>query len=370
MSSASRRVDSLIDSALPYVRQLAPYVPGARPQQLGEQVCRLASNENPLGSSPMAQAALRGEADLSRYPDNEGHALKEALSLHHGCPMEALMLGNGSSDLLDLVAHAWLAPGRSAVFARHAFVVYPLVVQAVGAAARVAEANPVRDAQPLGHDLAALRAQIHEETAVVFLANPNNPTGTVLADEALQAFFDDLPASVLVVLDEAYAEYREPMPAAGRFQAYPQVIETRTFSKIYGLAGLRIGYAVAHPKLIDILNRVRQPFNVNTLAQQAARAALADTEHVARSRASSQDGLQRLAAAAHKLDLCVLGTHANFLTLNFEQEAAPVADFFRQQNILVRTLVEYELPHCLRITIGTADEMTNVIDALCAWRSS
>ena len=366
-AAALRRIAA---AARPCVQDLAPYVPGARPSTVDEKVCRLASNENPLGPSPRALAALEEPAKLSRYPDNDGHALRETLSIRHDCPTDCLVFGNGSSDLLGLVAGAYLEAGRSAVFARHAFVVYPLVVQAAGATARIAAAHPVEHGQPLGHDPKMLRECVDEATAVVFIANPNNPTGTVLEDDEIRTLIEALPPQVLVVLDEAYAEYRDPVPAAGRFLEYPQVIVTRTFSKIFGLAGLRIGYALAHPEVVAMLNRVRQPFNVNTLAQQAAAAAVGDEEHVTHSRAVNAQGMRQLLKTARELELHALGTHANFLTLNFGEQARAAVAFLRDRGILVRALPEYELPDWLRFTIGTPEETRTLINALHTWRIS
>ncbi len=362
--------DAVCTAARASVQQLAPYIPGARPSVAGEKLCRLASNENPLGPSPKAVDALRDIGNLARYPDNDGHALKQALAAQHNCGEDSLILGNGSSDLLDLVAQAWLEDGREAVFARHAFVVYPLVVQAAGAVARIAEPYPLTHEQPLGHDLATLQEQVTERTAVVFLANPNNPTGTVLNDDAVRDFLEAIPPQVLVVLDEAYAEYRDPIPPAGRFLDCPQVLLTRTFSKIYGLAGLRIGYALGHPDVISMLNRVRQPFNVNTLAQQAACAALTDTEHLAKSRSNCTEGMLRLLATARELEYPHLGMHGNFLTLNLGERTPEAIASLRERGILARALPEYELPQWLRFTIGNTDEISTLIEALSDWEGT
>ena len=360
-------VRHVIAAARPCVRGLVAYVPGARSDGQDAKACRLASNENPLGPSPKALAALAGSANLSRYPDNDGHALRVALSAHHHCPADCLVFGNGSSDLLDLVTRAYLEEGRSAVFARHAFVIYPLVVQAAGAKAHVADPHPLEHGQPLGHDSSTLLECVDATTAVMFIANPNNPTGTVLQDDEIRALVEALPPQVLVVLDEAYAEYRDPPPAAGRFLAYPQVMVTRTFSKIYGLAGLRIGYAVAHPEVVAMLNRVRQPFNVNTLAQQAAEAAIGDAAHVRRSRAANAEGMRALLDAADELGLRPLGAHANFLTLDFGGRSGAALAHLRACGILARALKEYELPNWLRFTIGTGEEIRLLVDALRAW---
>ena len=367
MNTGGTAPQSLLAAARPAVQGLAPYVPGARPAQPDEAVCRLASNENPLGASPKAMAALTQPANLSRYPDNDCHALRAALSTRHDCPSECLLFGNGSSDLLDLVASAWLEAGRNAVFARHAFVVYPLVVQAAGAQAHVTAPFPQDHAQPLGHDPATLAAGVDPSTAVVFIANPNNPTGTTLSDDEIRELLAALPPQVLVVLDEAYAEYREPVPNAARFLDCPQVIVTRTFSKIFGLAGLRIGYALAHPEVIALLNRVRQPFNVNALAQQAAIAAMDDTAHIERSRATNAAGMTRLLETARALGLDTLGMDGNFLTLRFGEETDAVRAHLRARNILVRALPEYELSDWLRFTVGTPDEVQTVTDALAEW---
>ena len=359
---------AVLDAARNCVRALEAYVPGARPAAPDERVCRLASNENPLGCGAAARAALAGLDGLGRYPDNDGRALKERLAEAHGCPPECLLLGNGSSDLLDLAARVWLEPGRSAAFSRHAFVVWPLAVRAQDAAARVAAPRPRDDPQPLGHDAGALAAAVDDATAVLFVANPNNPTGTLLDDDELAALLAALPPRVAVVLDEAYAEYREPAPSAARFLGDPRVIVTRTFSKIHGLAALRIGYAVAHPGVVDLLNRVRQPFNVNAAAQRAAAAALGDEAHVARSRETNAAGRRRLQEAARRLELPALGAHANFLTLRFGAAAAAARAFLAERNILVRALPEYGLPDWLRITVGDAAETTALIAALEAWR--
>ncbi len=359
---------AVLGAARDCVRELAAYVPGARPARPDERVCRLASNENPLGCGAAARAALAGLGGLGRYPDNDGRALRELLAAAHGCPPECLLLGNGSSDLLDLAARVWLEPGRNAVFAEHAFVIYPLAVRAQDAEARAAPARPPDDAQPLGHDAAALAAAADDATAMLFVANPNNPTGTLLGDGELRELLAALPPRTAVVLDEAYAEYRDPVPAAARFLDDPRVIVTRTFSKIHGLAGLRIGYAVAHPEVVALLNRVRQPFNVNAAAQCAAAAALGDAAHLERSRAANAAGRERLREAAERLELPALGAHANFLTLRFGADAAAARAFLAERNILVRALPEYGLPDWLRATIGDAAETAALIAALEAWR--
>ena len=257
-------------------------------------IVKLASNENPRGPSPSVLAAIAGAAaEVTRYPDGYGYLLKDALAQRLGVDQAQLVLGNGSNDILELATQAYLRPGEAAVYSQHAFAVYPLATQARGA--RGIEV-PARD---LGHDLPAMRAAITADTRIVFVANPNNPTGTFIAPDALEAFIASVPRDVLVVLDEAYNEYLEPAERAdsvGWLARYPHLALCRSFSKAYGLAALRIGYGVMHATVADMFNRVRQPFNVNSFAQVAAVAALADTAYVEESRAMNRAGLAQLYA--------------------------------------------------------------------------
>jgi histidinol-phosphate aminotransferase len=274
--------------ALDYVRAIAPYQAGKPIEELArehglapETIVKLASNENPLGMPASARAAMQAAiADLGRYPDANGFALKDALSRRFGVPPEWITLGNGSNDILELAAAALLAPGRSCVYSQYSFAVYALATQARGARAIVVPAHD------FGHDLPAMRAAIGADTRLVYLANPNNPTGTFVAGPQIEAFLDSVPADVVVVLDEAYNEYLPPedrVDSTAWVRRFPNLLVSRTFSKAYGLAGLRVGYGLAQPQLTDLLNRVRQPFNVNSLAQAAALAALADADFLARS---------------------------------------------------------------------------------------
>ncbi|WP_287815046.1 histidinol-phosphate transaminase, partial [Pseudomonas sp.] len=262
------------------VQQLSPYVPGKPVDELARElnldpasIVKLASNENPLGASPKVREAIANElAELTRYPDGNGFELKARLAERCRVQANQVTLGNGSNDILELVARAYLAPGLNAVFSEHAFAVYPIVTQAVGAQARVVAAKE------WGHDLPAMLAAIDANTRIVFVANPNNPTGTWFNAQALQAFLRDVPSDVLVVLDEAYIEYATggDLPDGLDYLAeFPNLLVSRTFSKAYGLAALRVGYALSSPVIADVLNRVRQPFNVNSLALAAACAALA-----------------------------------------------------------------------------------------------
>ena len=359
--------------ALDGVQALTPYQPGKPIEELERELgvsntLKLASNENPLGPSPKALAAIAGELDgLALYPDGACFALKAALSAHLGVAPQQITLGNGSNDVLELIARAYLGPGRSAIYSEHAFAVYPIVTQAVGARGLVGKANPPDHAQPYGHNLEAMCRLVDLDTRVMFIANPNNPTGTWLTREALDFFLKGVPEDVLVVIDEAYCEYvdiPEYPNALEWVDRYPNLIVTRTFSKIYGLAGLRVGYAVSQPQVADVLNRVRQPFNVNTLAQVAAVAALGDAEHVRRSAELNRAGLEQLADAFEARGLDYIPSVGNFLTVDVGREAKPVYEALLREAVIVRPVANYGLPEHLRITVGTAEQNARVIAAL------
>lgn len=353
--------------AAPGVPALHPYVPGKPVSELERELgirdsIKLASNENPLGISPRVQEVLRGQiGDLARYPDGGGFALRQRLAALHGVAAQTITLGNGSNDVLDLVARAFLYPGVEAVFSQYAFAVYPISTQAVGATARVA---PARN---FGHDLAAMAALVNEQTRVVFIANPNNPTGTWLGASELRDFIAALPDWVLVVVDEAYVEYvQEPdYPDTSRWLGdFPNLIVTRTFSKAYGLAGLRVGYGLANPQVADLLNRVRQPFNVNSLALAAAEAALDDPEHLRRSVELNQAGLAQLEVGLRTLGVDYIPSVGNFITLDLGRPAAPVDQALLREGCIVRPLANYGMPNHLRVTVGLAAENQRFLSAL------
>jgi histidinol-phosphate aminotransferase len=360
--------------AAPGVRTLQPYQPGKPESELRREyglsdIVKLASNENPLGPSPKALAAVREALpDLARYPDGNGFELKTALSTRLGVSPAALTLGNGSNDVLELVARAFLTPEHAAVFSEHAFAVYPIVTQAIGATARIAKANPPDHEMPYGHDLAAMRALIDDRTRVVFVANPNNPTGTWLKMAELEKFLEAVPESVIVVVDEAYFEYVEAemdCPDALRWlDRFPNLIVTRTFSKAYGLAGLRVGYAISHPQVADLLNRVREPFNVNSLALTAATAALDDFEHLERSRAVNRDGMKRLLEFCRRQGLAWLPSAGNFLCVDVGRPGREVFLELLKRGVIARPVDNYGLPRFLRISIGTEAENARLIEAL------
>ncbi len=360
------------------VQALQPYQPGKPIDELERELgikdsLKLASNENPLGSSPKAvQALQQALTTLAFYPDGSGYQLKAALAKHlpeHlGLQVQQFTLGNGSNDVLDMIARAYLGSGRAAVFSEYAFAVYPLATQAVGAELRIAEAEPAEHQyMPYGHNLANLLAKIDEHTRVVFIANPNNPTGTWLKRTELQDFMQRVPADVIVVIDEAYTEYVEE-PDFPNALAYldecPNLIVTRTFSKIYGLAGLRVGYAVSSPEIADMLNRVRQPFNVNSLALLAAQAALQDAAFVQQSVAINRAGLQQWMAACEANHWPFIPSVGNFITLDTQRNAAAVYEALLREGVIVRPIAGYGLPQHLRITIGTQTQNQRCISAL------
>ena len=358
----------LCEQSPSYIRAIAPYQPGkpiselAREMGLDERkIVKLASNENPFGTSPRAKAAIKkGLAELGRYPDGNAFELKAALARRHGVREECIVVGNGSNDLLEMAAGAFLAPGRAAVYSQHAFAVYPLATQARGAAGIVVPAKNY------AHDLDAMLAAITPETRLVFIANPNNPTGTFATGEELEGFVARVRRDVAVVADEAYSDY---LPTNLRYDSvallrkYPNFIVTRTFSKVYGLAGLRVGYGLMHPDVADLLNRVRQPFNVNSLALAAAAAALEDRKFVAKSTRMNRSGLARLERALKALGLEVIPSCANFVTFRVSRARAVYEKLLRL-GVIVRPLANYDMPDHLRVTIGTPKENEKFLGAL------
>ncbi len=373
----------LTQRAPDYVRAIAPYQ-GGRPigeiaRRFGfseDQVVKLASNENPLGMSPQAKKAmLRASEDLGRYPDGNGFELKQAIAKKFGLPENTITLGNGSNDILELVAHTFLKPGVDSVYSDHSFAVYALATQASGARAVVVPADP----QTLGNDLVALSKAISDQTAVVWLANPNNPTGSFLPGPAVRAFLKDLPSSTLLVLDEAYTEFLSPEDRYNAFEWVgdsPNLLVSRSFSKAYGLAGLRVGYGVAHSEVTDLLNRVRQPFNVNSLAQAAAAAALFDDEFLETSYNCNRAGLAQLTTGLTAMGFGVLPSRGNFVLVDLAVRGpaktsgaalgASVFEALLAKGVITRPVGNYGLPNHLRVSIGTAAENQAFLQALQA----
>lgn len=357
---------SLAEQALSYVRAISPYQPGKPITELAremgipvESIVKLASNENPLGMSPKAKLAVEAAiGGIERYPDQ--FDLIKAVAERAALNPSQVVLGNGSNDVLDLIARVFLAPGRSAVFAQHAFAVYPLATLSTGAELI---ATPAKN---FGHDLAAMRAAIRPDTRIVWIANPNNPTGNFLPYPEIRAFLESVPKDVVVVLDEAYNEYLPPaerVDTASWIKDFPNLVVTRTFSKIFGLAGLRVGYALASAEVADLMNRVRQPFNVNNLAIAAAIAALDDVEFVAASYELNQSGMAQIIAGLDKLGLEYIAPHGNFVTFKVG-DAAGVNQKLLQQGVIVRPIGGYGLPEWLRVTIGKTSENTRFLEAL------
>lgn len=351
-----------------YIRRISPYVPGKPTSELARElgldearIVKLASNENPLGMSPKARAAMSEALEsLALYPDGNGFDLKQALSRKLGLGSESFVLGNGSNDVLELVARAFLSPGSSAIYAQHAFAVYPLAIQSSGA--RAIEVP----ARFFGHDLAAMADAIAADTRIVFIANPNNPTGTFLPGKVIEDFLSQVPSDVLVVLDEAYNEYLPPelrYDSVSWLERFPNLIITRTFSKIYGLAGLRVGYAVANPAVADLMNRVRQPFNVNSLALAAAEGALADDEFLRRSFEINRVGMAQIIKGLDALNLQHIPSVGNFLTFRVG-DGAGVNKRLLQHGVIVRPIGNYGMPEWLRVSIGLESENTRFLEAL------
>jgi len=356
------------DLAPAHVRAIAPYVPGkpiaetARELGIAESdILKMASNENPLGASPRAVEALRGAlAQLHYYPDGSGYDLKAAISRKLGVKPAMLVLGNGSNDVLELAARAFVRSGETVVFSRHAFLVYPLVAQAIGAV-------PVEvPARAYGADLDAMAKALRADTKMVFLANPNNPTGTFSPWDDVRRFVERVPAKVLVVLDEAYGEYLPPelaSPTPTWIKRFPNLIVSRTLSKAYGLAGLRVGFGIADPRVAEVMNRVRQPFNVNHLAMVAATAALDDDAFIAKSRAVNAAGLVQLAQGFAKLGLEYIPSRGNFIAVRVG-DAKHVYEALLRDGVIVRPIAGYGLPEHLRVTVGLAEHNARFLASL------
>ncbi|GAA0790584.1 histidinol-phosphate transaminase [Marinobacterium sediminicola] len=353
--------------ATPGVQGLHPYEAGKPVEELERElgisnIIKLASNENPLGPSAMAMAAVESAlSESTRYPDSNGFGLKRALRQYYGLAADQLTLGNGSNDVLELITRAFLNPDDEVVFSEYAFAVYPILTQACSAKAVI---TPARD---YGHNLQAMAEAISDKTRLLFIANPNNPTGTALMREELVAFLDSVPQTVIVVLDEAYTEYVESADFPDGLELlpqYPNLIVTRTFSKAWGLAGLRVGFAAANPEITDLLNRVRQPFNVSHLALAAAEAVLSDHDYLKRSVDLNRDGMQQLEEGLKLQGLGFIPSYGNFVTVDVARPAQPVFEALLHEGVIVRPLAPYRMPQHLRISIGLPEENDRFLRAL------
>lgn len=362
------------DRITPGVAGLQPYIPGKPIEELEREhgildPIKLASNENPLGPSPLGWAAAQQAAgDLNLYPDDTGYRLRNLLAETHGVDPQQILLGSGSSDTLDMVARTFLGPGLNAVYSAHSFAMYAIYTQAMSAEGRAAAALPAdHPEQPYGHDLNAFADVIDGQTRVVYIANPNNPTGTWVNQDELKGFMAKVPDDVVVVLDEAYTQYvEEPgYPDGMRMLGdYPNLLVTRTFSKIFGLAGLRVGYAVGGSDLISLIGRVRHPFNVNTIALAAAEAAVGDEDFIRRSVENNSTGLVQLAQGFTQLGLRFIPSVGNFICVDFEQPASGIYDALLKSGLIVRPVANYQLPNHLRITVGSPTENRALLEGL------
>jgi len=356
----------LIALATHGVSGLQPYHPGKPIAELERElgisnIIKLASNENPLGASKKVQSAIHDFSDYARYPDGNAFSLKSMLAEKHGLTNAHLTIGNGSNDVLELIARATVSSGHEIIYSAHAFAVYALVTRALDANAVIIPADN------WGHDLEGMREAISERTRIIFIANPNNPTGTWNTHKQLESFMRAVPDQVIVVLDEAYFEYaqNEDYPDSGTLmKQHPNLVVTRTFSKAFGLAGLRIGYALSDPDLADLMNRVRQPFNVNSLAMVAAQAALADDEYLEHSIAVNRAGMQQLIAGFDSMGLHFIPSAGNFISVNLQQPGAGIYQKLLHEGVIVRPVDNYGMPEFLRVSIGLEEENKKFLDAL------
>ncbi len=350
------------------IRAIAPYQGGkpiselAREMGLNEaDIVKLASNENPLGMSPKAQMALEEAIyEIARYPDGNSFALRGAVSHKYQVKPDQIVFGNGSNDILELAARAFLTAGDEVIYSQHAFAVYPLVTQAAGAT------GVVVPAVDFGHDLDGFLKAVTPKTKLIFVANPNNPTGTLISKTALKSFLQKVPENIVVVLDEAYDEYlsaADKSEAIGWLHEFENLIISRTFSKAYGLAGLRVGFGLMHAALANLMNRVRQPFNVNSLAQVAATVSLQDEDFVARSYAANQAGMSQITQGLTKLGLGFIPSFGNFVSFKVTNASA-VNQALLKQGVIVRPVANYEMPDYLRVSIGLFSENARFLEVL------
>jgi len=346
--------------------RLRPYDPGKPLEELEREygisdAVKVASNENPLGASPRVVNLIKNRVNgMHRYPDGSGYDLKKELAVRHHVGTDQICLGNGSNDVLDLLARVFVKPGQVGVISRHAFIVYYLSLVYTHAEIRVVEARNY------GHDVEAMTKAVDENTAIMFFANPNNPTGTWLRERELRRMLSRVPPEVIVVIDEAYAEYiKEPQyPDCTQWLPdYPNLVVTRTFSKIFGLAGLRIGYSVSSPEINDLMNRVRQPFNCSSLAMAAAIAALEDEEHTERSRQLNREQMQYLSNGFSQLQFETIESVGNFLCVDMNRPAMPAYEYLLRCGVITRPIGGYEMPNYLRVSVGTEAENARVIQA-------
>lgn len=349
------------------VKTLSPYQAGKPIEELERElgisnIIKLASNENPFGFPDSAKQAIINQLDdLTRYPDANGFELKATIAEKFGVQPNQITLGNGSNDLLELFAHTFASERDEIIYSQYAFIVYPLVTKAINAIAREIPAKN------WGHDLEAFLAAINDRTKLIYIANPNNPTGNFLSHTEITDFLARVPQNVLVILDEAYTEFTAIDKRVKSFellQKHPNLIICRTLSKAYGLAGLRIGYAVSHYEIADLLNRVRQPFNCNSLALAAAQAVLNDDEFVKKVAENNRLEMARYEAFCTEQGLIFIPSSGNFITIDFKRPATPIYDALLREGVIVRPIGGYGLPNHLRVSIGLPEENDRFFIAL------
>jgi histidinol-phosphate aminotransferase len=349
------------------IQQLSPYQAGKPIDELERElgisnIVKLASNENPLGPPQSVLDALTAEAaDIGRYPDSNGFELKVAISHKLSVKAEQITLGNGSNDILDLLAQVFLNPQASAIYSQHGFVVYPLAVKATGAEAIV---TPAKE---WGHDLPAMAAAVQDNTRLIYIANTNNPTGTWVDEVTVKAFLDAVPEDVVVVLDEAYCEYVGDTAypnSIALLNQYPNLVISRTFSKAYGLAALRVGYSISNPQIADLLNRARGPFNVNSMALAAAKAVLGDDGYLAKAIAVNNCGLKQFTDGFQRLGISFIPSAGNFISFDAGDDAAALYQKLLAMGVIVRPIGVYDMPNYLRVSVGLADENEKFLIAL------
>lgn len=358
---------SFLQRANQGVQSLSPYQAGKPIEELERElgitnIIKLASNENPFGFPESAKKAICAQLDeLTRYPDSNGFELKQAISQKFKVNPEQITLGNGSNDLLELVAHTFASEQDEIIYSQYAFIVYPLVTKAINAIAREIPAKN------WGHDLDGFLAAINEKTKLIYIANPNNPTGNFLTEAEIDAFLAKVRSDIIVVLDEAYTEFTavdERVDSFGLLNKYPNLVVSRSLSKAYGLAGLRIGYAVSSPEIADLFNRVRQPFNVNSLALASAIAVMNDDAFVQKVAENNRQELQRYEAFCQQYGLDYIPSKGNFITIDFKQPAAPIYEALLREGVIVRPIAGYGMPNHLRISVGLPEENARLFKAL------
>lgn len=351
------------------IHELHPYLPGKPIETVAKEIgvapseiVKLASNENPLGCSPKVREAILAElSDINRYPDNDALDFKSKLSAYLGVSESQIILGNGSCEVLDMIGRVFLGPGKAALYSQHAFAVYPILTQTLGAI------HQVVPAQSYGHDLSESLKRINDQTAVIFVTNPNNPTGTWITKTELLAFLQQVPAHVIVVLDEAYIEYvnNEDMPnGVELLNEFPNLIVTRTFSKAFGLAGLRVGYGVASPEMVAWLNRVRPPFNVDAIALKSASVALEDAEYLEAVISQNESGKTFFESSFKRLGIHYIPSRGNFITIECRRKGGEIAQSLEKRGVITRPLANYEMPYHLRISIGLDAENEKCVGAI------